>query len=141
MEEEKKKTFFVCIFDISPYFFTQISIGRAHWMGNWIMHPTRTHSAYFWWAPLPQKQEIPKKMWWCGIEFRIQWVPTRHTFDGPLPQKQKIPRKTWWWCHHHIFKVFNVCWEAGSVKSIHCGYSLDPKFNSASKKLSRSKFV
>ena len=30
----KKTTFFVCIFDISPYFFTQISIGTACWMWN-----------------------------------------------------------------------------------------------------------
>ena len=30
----KKTTFFVCIFDISPRFFTQISIGRAPWMWN-----------------------------------------------------------------------------------------------------------
>ena len=25
------------------------------------MHPTSTHSAYFWWTRLPQKQEIPEK--------------------------------------------------------------------------------
>ena len=30
----KKTTFFVCIFDISPCVFTQISIGRAWWMHN-----------------------------------------------------------------------------------------------------------
>ena len=30
----KKTTFFVCIFDISPCAFTQISIGRARWMRN-----------------------------------------------------------------------------------------------------------
>ena len=30
----KKTTFFVCIFDISPYAFTQISIGIACWMHN-----------------------------------------------------------------------------------------------------------
>ena len=30
----KKITFFVCIFDISPCVFTQISIGRARWMRN-----------------------------------------------------------------------------------------------------------
>ena len=30
----KKNTFFVCIFDISPRVFTQILIGRAHWMRN-----------------------------------------------------------------------------------------------------------
>ena len=30
----KETTFFVCIFDISPRFFTQILIRRAHWMRN-----------------------------------------------------------------------------------------------------------
>ena len=30
----KKTIFFVCIFDISPRVFTQISIERAHWMRN-----------------------------------------------------------------------------------------------------------
>ena len=30
----KETTFFVCIFDIYPYVFTQISIGRACWMWN-----------------------------------------------------------------------------------------------------------
>ena len=30
----KKTTFFVRVFDISPYVFTQISIGRARWMRN-----------------------------------------------------------------------------------------------------------
>ena len=30
----KKTTFFVYIFDISPNFLTQISIGRACWMWN-----------------------------------------------------------------------------------------------------------
>ena len=43
----KKTTFFVCIFDISPRVFTQISIGRARWMRNQILHPTSTPSAYF----------------------------------------------------------------------------------------------
>ena len=97
----KKTTFCVRIFDISPCVFTQISIGRARWMRNFIPHPTSTHTACFWWTPLPQKQEIPEKMWWwhhhhvflgiscfwgsgvrqkyavwvlvgCGIKFRIQ---------------------------------------------------------------------
>ena len=97
----KKTTFCVRIFDISLCVFTQISIGRARWMRNLIPHPTSTHTAYFWWTPLPQKQEIPEKTWWwhhhhifsgiscfwgsgvrqkyavwvlvgCGIKFRIQ---------------------------------------------------------------------
>ena len=47
LEEEKKTTFCVHIFDISPCVFTQISIERACWMGNSITHPTSTHTAYF----------------------------------------------------------------------------------------------
>ena len=42
LSEEKKTTFFVRIFDISPCVFTQISSGRAHWMKNLITHPTST---------------------------------------------------------------------------------------------------
>ena len=30
----QKTTFFICIFDISPCVFTQISIERARWMWN-----------------------------------------------------------------------------------------------------------
>ena len=41
----KKTTFFVRIFDISPCVFTQISIERARWMQNLILHPTSTHTA------------------------------------------------------------------------------------------------
>ena len=36
MKEERKKYFFVCIFDISPCVFTQISSRRARWMQNLI---------------------------------------------------------------------------------------------------------
>ena len=43
----KKTTFFVRIFDISHCVFTQIAIGRAHWMRNLIPYPTSTHTAYF----------------------------------------------------------------------------------------------
>ena len=97
----KKTTFCVRIFDISPCLFTQILSVRARWMWNLILHPMSTHTAYFWQTPLPQKQEIPEKMWWwhhhhifssiscfwgsrvcqnyalwvlvgCGIKFRIQ---------------------------------------------------------------------
>ena len=85
MEEERKKVLFcVHIFNIFPCVFTQISIGRASWMRNLTPHPTSTHTAYFWWTPLPQNQEIPENTWWwcqkyavwvlvgCGIKFRIQ---------------------------------------------------------------------
>ena len=61
----KRKLLFLFVF--STYllvFFTQISIGRARWMWNFILHPTSTHSAYFWQTLLPQKQEILEKTWW-----------------------------------------------------------------------------
>ena len=99
----KKTTFFIRIFDISHCVFTQISIRRARWMWNLILHPTSTHTEYFWWTPLPQKQERPEKTWWwchhhvfsgiscfwgrgvhqnyavwvrvrCRIKFHIQWA-------------------------------------------------------------------
>ena len=38
---------------------------------NLMMHPTRTHSAYFWRTPLPQKWEIPEK---CDDEFFLGGV-------------------------------------------------------------------
>ena len=61
---KKKTTFCVHILDISHCIFTQISIRRARWMQNSILHPTSTRTAYFWRTPLPQKQEIPEKTWW-----------------------------------------------------------------------------
>ena len=63
MEEERKNYFFVRIFNISPCGFTQISIGTTHWMQNLIRNLTHTHTAYFLQTPLPQKQEIPEKIW------------------------------------------------------------------------------
>ena len=76
----KKATFCVCIFDISPSIFTQILSGRAHWMWNLIPHPMSTHTTYFLWTSLPQKQEIPGKTWW------------------------------WWCCHHHVFLGISYFW-------------------------------
>ena len=58
----KKIAFCVHIFDISPCVLIQISIGIAHWMWNLIPHPTDTHTTYFLWTSLPQKQEIAEKM-------------------------------------------------------------------------------
>ena len=136
----KKTTFLVRIFDISPCRFTQILSGRARWMWNLIPHPMSNHNAYFWWTPLPQKQEIPEKMWWwhrhhifsgilyfwgsgvrqkyavwvlvgCGIWFHIQWVPTMHTFDGLRYLKnRKYLKKMWWWHHHHVFSGISCFW-------------------------------
>ena len=34
----------------------------------------------------------------------IQRVPTLHTFDGPhYPKNKKYLKKTWSWHHHHVF--------------------------------------
>ena len=33
-------------------------------MRNLILHPTSTHTTYFWQTSLPQKEEIPEKTWW-----------------------------------------------------------------------------
>ena len=104
----KKTTFFVRVFNISPYVFTQILIGMARWTQNLITHPTSTHTAYFWRTLLPQKQEIPEKTWWCVIITFLQ-----------------------------VFLVFGV---VGSVKSMHCGYSLNAELNSTSNELYHSEF-
>ena len=48
------------------------------------------------------------------IKFRIQRVPTRHTFDRPLyPKNKKYLKKTWWWHHHHIFSSISYFWGSG----------------------------
>ena len=72
----------------------------------------------------------------CGIKFRIQRVPTLHTFDGPrYPKNKKYLKK----CDDDIiikfFQVFLISGVAGSVKSIQCGYSF-----STSNEPSRLKF-
>ena len=69
----------------------------------------------------------------CGIWFRIQLVPTLHTFDGPnYPKNKKYLKK----CDDDIiimfFQVFLVFGVAGSVKRMQCGYSLDVESNSTS---------
>ena len=43
----KKNSFFVLLFNISPRVFTQVSIERARWMWNLILHPTSTRTSYF----------------------------------------------------------------------------------------------
>ena len=62
----------------------------------------------------------------CKIKFRIQRIPTRHTFDGPrYPKNKKCLKK----CDDDIiitfFLVFLDFGVAGSVKSMPSGYSLD----------------
>ena len=77
----------------------------------------------------------------CGIKFRIQPVPTWHTFDWPrYPKNKKYLKK-----HDDdviitFFQVFLVFGIAGPVKSMPIGYLLDVEFNYASNELSRSKF-
>ena len=98
-------------------------------MWNLIPHPTSTHTAYFWRALLPQKQEIPEK---CDDDVIITF------FQVFLVQE--IPEK----CDDDViimfFQVFIVFGVAGFVKIMQCGYSLDVEFNYASNKPSRSKF-
>ena len=62
----------------------------------------------------------------CKIWFRIQRVPTMHTFDGPrYPKNKKYLKK----CDDDIivtfFQVFLVFGVEGSTKSMPSGYSLD----------------
>ena len=77
----------------------------------------------------------------CGIKFIIQRVLARHTFDKSCyPKNKKYLKKRDDDVFITFFQVFLVFWVAESVKSMSSGYSLDGEFNSASKKLSRSKF-
>ena len=77
----------------------------------------------------------------CGIRFRIQRLPTRHTFYRPRYSKNKKYLKK---CADDIiitfFQVFIVFGVARSVKSMQCGYLLDEELNSTSNELSRLKF-
>ena len=115
----RKTNFFVHIFNISPCVSTQISIKRARWMRNYIMHPTSTHSTYLWRAPLPPKKEILENTWWwhhhhvfssiscswgsgahqryadwvligCGIKFRIQQALLLRIWVKPKGDMSKI---------------------------------------------------
>ena len=75
----------------------------------------------------------------CVIWFRIQRVPTLHTFDGPrYPKNKKYLKKRDDDIIITFFQVFLVFGVAGSIKSMQCGYSLDAESNSASNELSRS---
>ena len=47
----------------------------------------------------------------CRIKFRIQWVPTLHTFDGPCyPKNKKCLKK----CdgRHHVFLGISCFWDS-----------------------------
>ena len=60
--------------------------------------------------------------------FRIQRVPTLHTFDGPCyPKNKKYLKK-----RDDETLPQKVFWGAGSIKSMQCGYSLDAELNFAS---------
>ena len=77
----------------------------------------------------------------CGINFRIQRIPTRHTFDRPrYPKNKKSLKNGMMTSSFHFFRYFLFFGVARSVKSMLSGYSLDAEFNSASSELSRSKF-
>ena len=77
----------------------------------------------------------------CRIKLHIQWVPTRHTFDGPrYPKNKKYQKK----CDDDViitfFLLFLVSGVARPMKSMQSGYSLDAECNSASNELSHLKF-
>ena len=77
----------------------------------------------------------------CRIKFRIQQVPTRHTFHGPrYPKNKKYLKKQNDDVIISFFQVFLIFGVARSVKIMPSGYSLDAEFNSASNELSWSKF-
>ena len=117
----KNNTFCVCNFDISPCFFTQILSERARWMRNLILHPTSTHTAYFWQTPLPKNRNTWKNVmmtsslhfsgiscFWgsdicqkyaewvlfgCGIQFRIQRALLIEIWVKPHGNMSKIQTK------------------------------------------------
>ena len=77
----------------------------------------------------------------CGIWLCIQRVATLHTFDGTrYPKNKKYLKKRDDDVIITFFQEFLGFRVAGSVKSMHCGYSLDAESNSASNDLSRLKF-
>ena len=76
----------------------------------------------------------------CVIWFRIQRLPTLHTFDGPrCPKNKKYLKKRDDGIIITFFQVFFIFGVEGSIKSMQCGYSLDAESNSASNELSQSK--
>ena len=67
-------------------------------MWNLIMHPMSTNTAYFWWTPLPQKQEIPEKMWWCFWGSRARQKYTEWVLVGcgiKFCIQQALPLRIW----------------------------------------------
>ena len=54
---KKKPTFLFVFSTYLPVFLLKFRSGEL--VG--CVHPMSTHSAYFWWTPLPQKQKIPEK--------------------------------------------------------------------------------
>ena len=63
----------------------------------------------------------------CRIKFRIQRVPTRHTFEGPCyPKNKKYLKKRNDDIIFSCFQVFLVFGVARSIKSMSSGYSLVP---------------
>ena len=115
-----RTTFCVRIFDISPRVFTEILSRRVRWMQNLISHPTSTHTTYFWWTPLPQKQEIPEKMWWwhhhhifSGIYFfggrgvhqkYAVWVIVGYGIKFCI--QKSLPLKIWAKTHGEMSKIW-----------------------------------
>ena len=65
------------------------------------------------------------------VGFRIQRVPTLHTFDEPrYPKNKKYLKKRDDDIIITFFQVFLIFGVARFVKSMYCGYSFDVELNS-----------
>ena len=127
----KKNTLCIHSFDIDS----------ACWMQNSILHPTSIHTRYFWQTPLPQKQEIHEKNVMMMSSSRFFKYP--HCIlltDSATPKTRNTWKNVMMTSSSRFFHVFLVFGVVGSVKSMHCGYSLEPKLNSTSNELSLLKF-
>ena len=62
----KKKLLFVFVFlTYLPVFLLKFWLGELVGCRIWFcIQRVHTYIAYFWRTPLPQKEEIPEKMWW-----------------------------------------------------------------------------
>ena len=60
-----KENYYFCLYfrHISLCFYSNFKRGSSS-DAEFNYASMSTHTAYFWWTPLHQKQEIPKKIWW-----------------------------------------------------------------------------
>ena len=69
-------------------------------MQNLTLYPTHTHIAYFWRTPLPQKQEIPEKMWWWHHHHIFSGIPC--FWGSGVHQKYAVWACVGWEIKFHI---------------------------------------